>query len=245
MKNFLRFLGELIFPPRCVSCGVRMSVKREHEADYFCSVCEAEWQKEQLSQCDSCFCEFYRCRCQPRILQRAGATALFKLTPYREDKGSSVTNRLVTAMKHSPRRRPFAAAAVDLAPLLTQAIKKSTADAVLVHLPRSRRGLRREGFDHAAYLAKELSAISGVPHKPLLVRLRDGKEQKMLSLRERAQNVKGAFAVKGSVEGLHVILVDDVVTTGASTAEASKMLLAAGASSVTVLSVAHTPKARS
>ena len=244
MKNTLRFLGELVFPPRCVSCGTRMTVRADREADYFCTACEAEWQKEQLSQCSDCFCEYYSCRCQPRILQRAGATALFKLTPYVEDKKSAVTNRLIKGMKHSPRRRPFAAVATDLAPLLALAVKKSDAPAMLVHLPRTKKGVRREGFDHAAYLADALSASSGIPHKAALIRYRDGKEQKKLTLRERVQNVKGAFGLKGSVKGFHIILVDDVVTTGASVAEATKILLSGGAAAVTVLAVSHTPKVR-
>lgn len=246
MKRILRIFSELIFPPRCVACGKRMAVDTLCETDYFCSECEAQWQREQLVQCPNCFAEYYRCRCQPRMLQKAGSVALLKLTPYIDENQSSVTNRLIGTMKRSPRKRPFAAVAADLAPLLALALKESTGESnkqtVLVHLPRTRRGVRKNGFDHASYLAKAISAISGITHQAFLYRLRDGKEQKKLSARERVENVKGAFGVKGDVTGLRIILVDDVVTTGASVAEATRLLLAAGAAEVLVLAISHTPK---
>lgn len=244
--KMLRILGELIFPPRCVACGKRMAVEAECEAAYFCPECEAEWQREQLSQCPECFSEFYRCRCQPRTLQRAGVAAFVKLTPYIEGNRNSITNRLISTMKHSPRKRPFAAAAADLAPLVTVALQesgeKSVGETVLVHLPRARRSVRKNGFDHARYLAKALSIATDIPHRKLLIRLRDGKEQKKLSVSERIRNVKGAFAVRENLTGLRILLVDDVVTTGASAGEAAKMLRAAGAAEVTVVALSHTPK---
>lgn len=246
MKKPFRMFSELIFPPRCVACGKRMPVSVAHEADFFCAACEAEWQREQLRQCPNCFSEYYRCRCQPRLLQKAGAAAFLKLAPYAEGERASVANRVVSTMKHSPRKRPFAAAAADLSPLLSLALQTRDAEkplqTVLVHLPRTRRGVCKNGFDHAAYLAKELSCALHVPYEPLLYRRHDGKEQKMLSGRERAANVKHAFGIKQEVRGLRVVLVDDIVTTGASVAEATRVLLTAGAAEVLVTAVCYTEK---
>jgi ComF family protein len=223
-----------------------MPISAAESADFFCDACEADWQREQLRQCPDCFSEYYRCRCQPRVLQKAGAAAFIKLTPYVEGERASVTNRLISTMKHSPRRRPFAAVAAELAPLLSLALKEDNRvdckQTVLVHLPRTRRGVRKNGFDQASYLADAISTASGIAHAELLCRLRDGKEQKSLSMRDRAENVKGAFCVKGDAAGLRVILVDDIVTTGAGAAEAVRVLRAAGAAEVLVTAVSYTQK---
>ena len=246
MKKRLHVLSELIFPPRCVACGKRMPIHTAHSADFFCAACEAEWQREQLRQCPDCFSEYYRCRCQPRLLQKAGSAAFLKLTPYQESESTSVTNRMIPTMKHSPRKRPFVAAATDLSPLLSLALQERNTEnplqTVLVHVPRTRRGVRKNGFDHAAYLADALSAISGIAHESLLRRLHDGKEQKTLSMQERIENIKGAFGIKGNVKGLRIVLVDDIVTTGSSAAEATRILLSAGAAEVLVIAVSYTEK---
>ena len=246
MRRFLSFATELLFPPRCVVCGKRVSISYGERAEYFCAECYEEWQREQVLQCPECLCEYYRCRCLPKNLQKAGANALVKLLPYGEGERCRAAYRLVHNMKHQPRARLFDAAAEDLAPLLSLMMREqgfSKESTVLVALPRSKSGIRREGFDHAVYLAKALSKASGIAAQPLLSAARDRKEQKKMGGKgERTQNVKGSFAAKGDLSGLSVIVVDDVVTTGASTAEAVRTLRKSGADKVAVLCLAYTEK---
>lgn len=244
MRNFLRFAGELLFPPRCVACGKRVGVTYGMEAPYFCEACAEEWQREQVLQCPDCFCEYYRCRCQPKILEKAGSLAYLKLVPYGTGERYRAAHQLVHHMKHQPRARLFRAAAADLAPLVRLAVRELALEQerlVLCALPRSRHGLRENGFDHAALLAKAISAEVGIPCRPLLRAVRERDEQKkMTGKTARAANVKGAFAACGEVSGLSVILVDDIVTSGAGMAEAVRVLRKAGATEVLALSVAYT-----
>jgi len=106
-----------------------------------------------------------------------------------------------------------------------------------------RRRLRR-GYDHAWLLARHACVQSGLP-RPVaaLRRVRHAPPQSTLPASLRAANVRAAFAVRASavaqINGREVILVDDVVTTGATLAAATRALLAAGATSVTGVAIAR------
>jgi predicted amidophosphoribosyltransferase len=88
--------------------------------------------------------------------------------------------------------------------------------------------------------------VSGIPAKALLSRRAGGVEQKKLDAKERAKNVNSRFEVialaADEIKGKRIILVDDIVTTGASMAECTRTLIRAGALSVIALSVATTYK---
>src|SRR5207237_6401269 len=96
------------------------------------------------------------------------------------------------------------------------------------------------GFNQAALLAERLARVLGVPlRQRWLARTRATVPQTALSATERRVNVRGAFVASTSAAGADVVLVDDVLTTGATAAECARALRAAGARSVGVLTVAR------
>ena len=102
--------------------------------------------------------------------------------------------------------------------------------------------LLKRKYNQAALLAKYLSKKVNVAYEPnILYRKRNTVSQGHMSRKERYDNVKGAFGIKSnkSVSGLKIILVDDVMTTGATINECTKILLKAGAEQVDVLTVAR------
>lgn len=112
----------------------------------------------------------------------------------------------------------------------------------LVPMPLSAARLRDRGFNQALVLARALA--SGKAEADLLVRLRDTAPQHALGRTERLHNVRGAFAVQplraASLRGQRVVLVDDVMTSGASLHAAATVLREAGAAHITALVVART-----
>jgi ComF family protein len=112
---------------------------------------------------------------------------------------------------------------------------------VLVPVPVHRDRLRERGFDQALLIATEMGRAAGVPVSPVLARTRRTVRQAELDRSGRAGNVAGAFAVtdRGRIDGLWVVLVDDVMTTGATLREAALALGAAGAVAVSALTVAR------
>ena len=110
----------------------------------------------------------------------------------------------------------------------------------LVPVPLARARERERGFNQAALLAAHLAAASGLPSRPAwLSRARGTRPQTELTAGERRTNVSRAFVASPGVSGAHVVLVDDIVTTGATAAECGRTLRAAGARAVGVLAVAR------
>jgi len=101
---------------------------------------------------------------------------------------------------------------------------------------------REREFNQAERLAARLSAASGIPlSSKWLCRVRPTATQTLLTRRQRAANMRGAFAVRPGfrLDGERVILVDDVFTTGATTSACAEVLLAAGSGDVCVWTVAR------
>jgi ComF family protein len=115
-----------------------------------------------------------------------------------------------------------------------------SADAVVPVPLHPFRWLRR-GFNQSEFFADGFKQAWGIPRLDCLVRKRNTRPQSLLPVKERAKNVRGAFAVrKGArIEGRKLILVDDVMTTGATIDECSKVLKKAGAARVCVLTIAR------
>lgn len=214
---------------------------------YFCTQCEEQWQKRLLSQCPLCNAAFCECDCQPPILKKAGGVGLIKAAPYDTEQVPDPVVYAIRSIKKHPRVRALHCFAEELLPILEKKIeeldeKTPISHTVIAYIPRSKRKIRRYGFDQARELADNISRLSGIPLSPLLKRRREAHEQKGLTQKERQANLKGAFSLTAPATGLRVILVDDVVTTGAGMAEATRLLRSGGAEQVLCLCAAMTPK---
>ncbi|MBI1846485.1 MAG: ComF family protein, partial [Candidatus Rokubacteria bacterium] len=114
----------------------------------------------------------------------------------------------------------------------------AAADA-LVAVPLSRARERERGFNQATLLAEHLGRAAGVPVRRWLARTRPTRPQSELGAQERHDNVRDAFGASPAAAGRHVIVVDDILTTGATAAECARALRRAGACTIGVLTVAR------
>jgi predicted amidophosphoribosyltransferase len=246
------YLKELLFPPRCVVCDQLLPIDPQRATPDLCKECKDAWEREVVRQCPDCFMAYSRCHCMPKGMQTAGVQSYVKLVPYGEGGEYRATRRLISTIKERGRKRGFRFLAGELAAevkatlfVLDKPYREEGAQpprTVVSFLPRSRRALIRMGFDQAAELAKALAAEMGVSYLPLLRRARDGEPQKELDAAARRLNIKGAFALRGDPKGLRVLLVDDLVTSGAGMAEGAKLLSDGGAAAVLAVTVAQTER---
>jgi ComF family protein len=135
-------------------------------------------------------------------------------------------------------RRALARPLADLVVEQCAAALPADADA-LVPVPLGRARERARGFNQAALLAERLARALGPPVRGWLARTRSTRPQSELGAAERRANVRDAFHARPGVRGRHVIVVDDVLTTGATAAECARALREAGARVVGVLTVAR------
>jgi ComF family protein len=126
------------------------------------------------------------------------------------------------------------------ASLLLPLLKREFADAdALLPVPLHRWRHAQRGFNQAAEIAKPLARASGLPILRTVQRIRPTPSQSGLDAAERRRNLKGAFALFKPLSCRHPVIVDDVMTTGETCRQLSRLLIEAGAKSVGVLVVAR------
>jgi ComF family protein len=147
-----------------------------------------------------------------------------------------VVREALHALKFEGRR----ALARPLAALVLERVGRRLDVDGLVPVPLAPARERERGFNQASLVAERLAKALRCPVRPgWLRRVRPTAPQSELGAAERRSNVRGAFAAAPAVAGQRVIVVDDVLTTGATVAECARALRAAGAAWVGVLTVAR------
>jgi ComF family protein len=112
----------------------------------------------------------------------------------------------------------------------------------ILPVPLSRERLRERGFNPAWEMARRIAKWLDRPADPhALQRVRQGIAQSKLPLDARKRNIRGAYACQTRLDGKSVLLVDDVMTSGATLAEATQVLLQQGATTVRVAVALRTP----
>jgi predicted amidophosphoribosyltransferase len=146
--------------------------------------------------------------------------------------------RLVTDLKYRNDRRSLGAVAGAMAGLLNPPLP-----VVVTWIPTTAARRHRRGYDQAALLARALARRWGRPCRPLLAR-RPGPAQTGRSRTDRNQGIPLLVRSRGPVS-FPVVLVDDVITTGASVRSAAAVLRAAGAPWIGAVAIARTPRGQS
>lgn len=219
-------LLDLVYPPRCAACGEPAA------GGPFCAVCAGAVDPVPPG-CARCgqpgpdaLCG--ACHAAPPAFDAVLAGGLL---------GGPLAEA-IHALKYRNRpalARPLGIWLASRAPV--------DAGAVLVSIPLARGRRIERGYDQAALLADALARASGAGRRRLravLRRVRETPPQVGRTREERARNVAGAFEASGrSVAGRDVVLVDDVVTTGATADAAAAAIRRAGARSVVVVALAR------
>ncbi|MBI4683972.1 MAG: ComF family protein [Nitrospirae bacterium] len=110
----------------------------------------------------------------------------------------------------------------------------------IIPVPLSRKGLRERGFNQTLLLSLVISKELNIPlHMDMLMKVKDTPPQIGLSAKERIKNIKKAFQVSSKIDSLRLVLLDDVMTTGATVRECAKTLIRAGAKDVVVVTLAR------
>jgi ComF family protein len=241
MRPLRRVLDSML-PPRCINC--RALVDRET------ALCADCWPLVEFLAPPVCACCGFpfeydpgpadtlcaACTTRHPVFDRARAVLVYGET----------SRRLVLDFKHGDRTWPAPAFGRWLARAGAELVAGADL-AVPVPLHRSRLYARR--YNQAAMMALALGREAGLAVQPeLLTRRRPTPSQGRLSPSARRRNVRGAFAVRTGyadlAEGARILLIDDVLTTGATVEECARTLVRAGAAAVDVLTLARVVRPR-
>lgn len=236
MKIVKESLLHLLFPPRCPFCDGILFHSVFLPPEQVCSECldRQEYVKEPV--CQKCGKplederEEYCYDCSRRNWEYVQGKALWVY------KGT-VRDSLYRFKYHN--RREYARYyGRELARIYGGWIRRCRIQAI-IPIPLSRRRLRQRGFNQADLVARQVGKELGIPvYSHLLLRVRDTRAQKELNDEERKNNLKRAFKTSANKVQLdHILLIDDIYTTGSTMNEAAKELKQAGAVRVYCLSI--------
>jgi ComF family protein len=236
--NWKSGLADLLFPPLCIACREPLG-----EGQGFCASCWSKITFLDGPMCDCCGLPFgldpgpgtrcAGCLAKPPSFDRARAIVAY-------DQSSRAP---ILALKHADR--------LELVPGFAQWLMRTGKDLIdacelIVPVPLHRTRLWRRRYNQAAELARALGQRTGKKvAAEALVRSRATKSQgEMASARARRRNVLGVFKVPdpAPVQGRHVLVVDDVLTTGATADACARALKRAGAARVEILALARVVK---
>lgn len=115
---------------------------------------------------------------------------------------------------------------------------------MVLYIPLSKKSMKKRGFNQCEILARKVCEKYNISISKNLIKIRETKEQKLLSREERRENIINVFDIKNGkeIEKKNIILIDDVITTGATVLECEKVLKKYGAKTVKILTVAQSFK---
>lgn len=179
------------------------------------------------SLCDDC-----RRALAPAVTPRTLSDGSIVFTALRYE---GVVRRAMLALKESGRTDVAGALSAPFAAALSRAAQPG---AEFLAVPTSTAAWRRRGYDPVALLARR----AGLRHTRVLRSTRSTASQKTLGAVDRASNLQSSMVSKKSLVGRRFVLIDDVVTTGATLAEAARAVTAAGGEVVGRAALAFTPR---
>ncbi len=221
-------LLELLYPPsnRCAACKAKL---RHTEGELLCNLCLNLLQtlpsEEPCPQCGRPGAARGCLTCLSDTVR--SLDTILSAFPH-----AGVARDLVHALKFES----VQAAALPLIEGMTEVLRPQRSGwNLLIPIPLHPRRLRERGFNQAMILAEAVGEQVGLPVRDLLIRTVYTEQQALLDAEARQRNVRDAFRSSAPMQGLWVLLIDDVRTTGATADSAAEACITAGAARVGLL----------
>lgn len=233
------FLEGLILPPKCYVCGEIMNV--EHNQTVLCEKCLEKWNGEREKECERCLKTAQFCKCGTTYGKSNLISSFSSCIMYE----SEFSKQAIAQLKYKGYRKYVKFLARQLLNNIYMTYDLDFSNCIIAYPPRSLSSRIRYGFDHAKLLAEETAKMINVPVF-YGIRHKGKSEQKYLDFKNRGKNAFASFYIKNkeeaknAVKGKTVILIDDVITSGATGVCIAALLHNCGAECVRLFTVGKT-----
>lgn len=217
-SSLIAKLAYRITVPKCVSCR-RILLSNERA---LCAKCYSEYLNVKSRNCSICNKQLSSCFCTNDFLSTHFVKGLAKVFRYRVKDENKSANSLIFRMKKRSRKDVTDFCASELVDAIRNCHPDLT-NAIVTNVPNRKSVIRERGMDHAQVLANAVADKLGLEYKHLLVSL-SKRPQKSLTTEERMKNADFDIVCDESLEGKTVLIIDDVVTSGASMGKSAAMI---------------------
>lgn len=235
LKNMIEAAAGFFAVRKCAVCG---KVLADEERGAFCFACEEKYRALKDEVCTVCGRTSAYCRCAcVGDFSDIGAGRVLHLFFYDSD----FSRRVIYALKSGGKARLMKSLAHELAELIYLSKGSDDISAYTVtYVPRSRRNIKKYGFDQAKMMAKYIARELDIPFACTLVRI-GSSSQKAASAEERRERAERSYALANTdIAGRKFIIIDDVITSGSTLHTCISLLREAGVAQIIAATAAKT-----
>lgn len=212
--------------PKCVCCGERLNYGQKA----FCLKCYSEFEDFKDRSCSRCAKKLNQCSCSNDFLSSHFVKHVIKCSRYIQHNERHPLNSLIYSLKRDNRNDVLDFAADELILALSNSIE-NLSDCIFTNIPRRKAALIEFGIDHSALLAQRIAHKCNAQYLTLM-RSNASAPQKSLDHEQRRKNADFSLISETNLSGKTVIIIDDIITSGASMSNAAMLLRGLGTKNI-------------
>ncbi len=218
--------------PKCVCCNEKL----DYGQKAFCRKCSIEFEDFKSRNCSKCAKILSKCDCSNSFLEGHFIKRVIKCYRYNNRGNRTPQNALIYSLKTDNRKDVLELCTKELYLAISNSIDNPS-DYIFTNIPRRKKAIIEYGIDHSALLAESLAKHFGAKYINIM-KSNAKKPQKSQETEQRLQNANFELTIEPNLQGRGVIIVDDIITSGASMSSAAALIRSLGCKNIVAAAIA-------